>query len=493
MIKVIYGDTEDRNIEEFHQRRKDRNNKLLFSKIYTLENLEWMEPYSIEIETVNRCNNDCSFCPVNRNSDTRKHITMTSELFYSIIRQCREMEYSGYLSLFSNNEPLLDRRICEFTDHARKELPKARLALFTNGILLTEEIFLYLVERLDYLIIDNYNDEMQPIPSVQKILEKYLDLETKCDIKIYIRKKTQVLSSRGGDAPNRVREVAYESGCMMPFMQVVIRPDGKISKCCQDGLGLSTIGDLQKESLAESWRNSRRKKLCMGMITKGRQSRKDCLYCDVFGHDNYMPKGWKPLIISSFLDIVSDNYMKNKRIVLVGGSHYCSRMRRFLLSAGISTILQQSSEDVQILQDDFYVLENFDSVFLKELDPFAEYAGKKWIVPEQILSYMIYDYSEHAEKFGRILGSLLHGYQVPLYFVGEPEAYRFLIKNVNVMHITRVDPGYIRKQPESLNKQGVFLMDHTVAEEREFLLKELGISSVQILDYDFLLNFAKEG
>ena len=493
MIKVIYGDTEDRNIEEFHQRRKDRNSQLLFSRIYTLENMEWMEPYSIEIETVNRCNNDCSFCAVNRNNDTRQHMTMSSELFYSIVRQCRDMEYSGYLSLFSNNEPLLDRRICEFTDHARKELPKARLALFTNGILLTEEIFLYLADRLDHLIIDNYNDEMQPIPSVQKILDKHLHLETKCDIKVYIRKKTQILSSRGGDAPNRVHEAAYESGCMMPFMQIVIRPDGKISKCCQDGLGHSTIGDLQKESLAESWRNSRRKQLCAGMITKGRQSRKDCLYCDVFGHDNYMPRGWKPLIISSFLDIVSDHYMKHKRIVLVGRSDYCSRMKRFLLSTGIPAILRQLPEKVQIHPDDFYVLEDFDSAFLKELDPFAEYAGKKWIVPEQVLNYMIHDYSEHAEKFGRILGSLLNGYQVPLYFVGEPEAYRFLIKNVDVMHMTRVDPADIRKQPGSLNGQGVFLLDHTAAEERRFLQDELGISSVQILDYDVLLNFAREG
>ena len=85
MIKIIVCDTKDRNIEEFHQRRKDRNSAILFSKIYQKKNTQWMYPYSIEIETVNRCNNTCSFCPVNRNNDTRPYQKMTDEFFYSLI------------------------------------------------------------------------------------------------------------------------------------------------------------------------------------------------------------------------------------------------------------------------------------------------------------------------------------------------------------------------------------------------------------------------
>ena len=142
-IKVIECSTEDRNIEEYHQRRQDRNNMVIFSKVYSPQNLEHMYPYSIEIETINRCNNNCSFCAVNRINDSRKLKWMSESLFFSIIDQLAEIDYGGYLSLFSNNEPLLDTRICEFIGYARKKLPRARLSIFTNGILLTEEIFLF--------------------------------------------------------------------------------------------------------------------------------------------------------------------------------------------------------------------------------------------------------------------------------------------------------------------------------------------------------------
>jgi len=77
--------------------------------------------YTIEIETQNRCNNDCPFCPVNRNNDTRKHAVMKEEIFFTIIDRLRAMDYHGNISLFSNNEPLLDGRILKFVEHAKKK------------------------------------------------------------------------------------------------------------------------------------------------------------------------------------------------------------------------------------------------------------------------------------------------------------------------------------------------------------------------------------
>lgn len=77
-------------------------------------------PLSIELETYNRCNNDCAFCPVNRNNDTRKAHYMDEKLFYSIIDQLRIMDYSGSICLYSNNEPLLDKRIFKFVEYAKK-------------------------------------------------------------------------------------------------------------------------------------------------------------------------------------------------------------------------------------------------------------------------------------------------------------------------------------------------------------------------------------
>lgn len=126
---------------------------------------------TIEIETQNRCNNDCPFCPVNRNNDTRKHAVMDEKIFYELIDQLRAMDYRGTISLFSNNEPLIDKRILHFIEHARKNLPNARHALYTNAILLDKEKFSVLVENLDLLIIDNYDDNFELTPPVKKILD----------------------------------------------------------------------------------------------------------------------------------------------------------------------------------------------------------------------------------------------------------------------------------------------------------------------------------
>ena len=97
--------------------------------------------YTIEMETNNRCNNDCAFCPVNRNNDTRKPQVMEEDIFFTIIDQLRAMDYHGHISLFSNNEPLLDGRILKFVELTKKLLPNAPQHLCTNGILLDGKKF----------------------------------------------------------------------------------------------------------------------------------------------------------------------------------------------------------------------------------------------------------------------------------------------------------------------------------------------------------------
>lgn len=79
----------------------------------------------VEIETINRCNGDCGFCPVNKNEKQREYKKMDRDLFEKIIIQLEELDYDGLLALFSNNEPFLDDRIFEFAQYARTKLPKA--------------------------------------------------------------------------------------------------------------------------------------------------------------------------------------------------------------------------------------------------------------------------------------------------------------------------------------------------------------------------------
>lgn len=39
-------------------------------------------------------------------------------------------------------------------------------------------------------------------------------------------------------------EKKFSATCMLPFMQLIVRPDGKVSRCCQDALGRLPWGIL---------------------------------------------------------------------------------------------------------------------------------------------------------------------------------------------------------------------------------------------------------
>ncbi len=237
----------------------------------------------IEIETINRCNGSCSFCPVNRNMDTREKAVMTRELFENIVAQLEKINYSGRFTTFSNNEPLLDDRIVEFNQYARHHLPNARMHLFTNGTLLTLDKFIALMEVLDELVIDNYQQELRlikPCLQIQEYCEAHPELKRK--VTIVLRKPQEILTTRGGTAPNRKEVVEYDRDrCVLPFKQIIVRPDGKISLCCNDALGKYTLGDLNKEKLLDIWYGTRFQ-MVRKCLYEGRANWGDCKYCDVF-------------------------------------------------------------------------------------------------------------------------------------------------------------------------------------------------------------------
>ncbi len=235
---------------------------------------------TVEIETINRCNETCTFCPVNRNSDTRPFQRMDEYLFNSIIEQLRILKYSGMLGLYSNNEPLLDKRIIDFCRIARRALPEAILYLYTNGALLTIDKLNQLMKFLDRLYIDNYNDDLKLIEPVREIYEYCIKNNVfKEKIRIFLRKKNELLSTRAGQAKNRSKIKPMKSPCILPFGQLVIRPSGKVSLCSYDALGHTTMGDLTKDSILEVWNNELYKKY-REKILDDRKNIDICSKCD---------------------------------------------------------------------------------------------------------------------------------------------------------------------------------------------------------------------
>ncbi len=210
----------------------------------------------VEVETINRCNGECRFCPVNKHQDPRKIRKMDDALFAAILDELSAIDYSGLIHLYSNNEPFLDQRMPDFAREARSKLPNATIGLSTNGLIMTREQYRKTIDWLDFLTVNNYCDDYQLLDTHKHIEEWTRERdEWFAKTKITIRNKSEFLSTRGGGAPNRDGGLnrTLDCGCHLPSHQVIIRPDGKMSICCNDATGQTTVGDITENGIVAAW------------------------------------------------------------------------------------------------------------------------------------------------------------------------------------------------------------------------------------------------
>ena len=238
-------------------------------------------PRMVAIETFNRCNGTCSFCPVNRNVNPLKPQKMTEELFLHILKNLKEMKYKGRIALYANNEPLLDDRIYDFAAMARSYLPDAFIYFFTNGTMLDLEKCRLLAQSLDRIVVDNYDDALTLHDNIIPIAEACKS-DTALDkkVEIHIRKQNEVLSSRGGQAPNITKKVKRTYPCVAPFDEFYIHPDGRVSICGDDALGKMTYWNVGEMRIEEIWHSEQYKEIRNKIISGHICDLELCRYCD---------------------------------------------------------------------------------------------------------------------------------------------------------------------------------------------------------------------
>ncbi len=241
---------------------------------------------SIELETRTRCNSTCSFCAASILTDKRPDILMPDALYDKLIAELQALDYDGAIKFFVNNEPLLDKRTASFIRQAKQALPKVHTEVHTNGLKLNPNSGRELLEAgLDHLYINNYSSDGKVHRGVQAFLDEVAPLFPQVEIVLHMRLLDEQLLNRGGTAPNGHQLAEpLPLPCVLPFDEVVVTADGRVTICCQDHYFEAAVGNFNAERLQDIWHGPGFQKLRADLLRNDRSGNKFCKACDFRGY-----------------------------------------------------------------------------------------------------------------------------------------------------------------------------------------------------------------
>ena len=241
----------------------------------------------IFIETVSYCNNDCIFCPASSKAGIKKPENFMSEdLYAKILKELKGISFKGSVAFHCNNEPLLDKRLASWIRRARDLLKTNYFYLYTNGILIDVKSANQLFDAgLNRIIIDNYNDEHELIPSVRDLARS--PFLVKGEVIVDYRFKNDYFGNRAGQSPNAeiFLKKALKLICARPLMEIVVGYDGTVPLCCADGLWRVKMGNAMESNLKDIWFSDGFRRTRSSLLKGQRSCVEICKVCDAL----YLP------------------------------------------------------------------------------------------------------------------------------------------------------------------------------------------------------------
>ncbi len=246
----------------------------------------------IEFNLSELCNRVCSFCPrVDPKVYPNRKEYMELGLYEKIMRDLREVDFSGKILYSAFSEPLLYKQIDELIILSKKYCPEARVESVTNGDFVTVEKLRWLFDAgLDTLLISMYDGPEQfehfdnmvqkaGLNDEQVILRaRYLPPEEHYGL---------TLSNRAGmvdltDLKVSALKEPIEEKCFYPSYQLMVDYDGTVLLCPHDwGKRLKT-GNLREQSVQEIW-TGKALTFARKRLAEANRDFSPCNVCDVKG------------------------------------------------------------------------------------------------------------------------------------------------------------------------------------------------------------------
>ena len=292
-------------------------------------------PKILLIDTTNRCNAKCVWCP---NPDLEDLGTMSMELFKRIIDDYATR--GGMVHLGTFGEPFMDKTLREKFEHVRRYSSIPRLNVLTNGFFFNDKTIPALLDNrvgvdisLDELDQETFEEvkKMDFEPVRKGILDLLAANESAGDlIPINIRIKTlktrkdtlendfykqlqnhnckialtpindNIISNWAGKFDkegffsqylkiavhgSRLNHKNFNATNVAPCNQLwkwmVVYWDGNVVLCCADMFSRSSVGNLKERTIEEIWTGNRMKKLRQEMEQRNRFKVPICQDCDI--------------------------------------------------------------------------------------------------------------------------------------------------------------------------------------------------------------------
>ncbi|MBU1854937.1 MAG: radical SAM protein, partial [Nanoarchaeota archaeon] len=128
-------------------------------------------PNTVQIQTSNKCNADCVFCPYSHTEAKKDFQIMDWKLYKKIIDECSENKVQNILP-FLFNEPLLNKELVKYINYAKEKNPASVIKIFTNGSLLTNKLSKELLDsKIDQVIFSFNGSTKEEYESSMKNLD----------------------------------------------------------------------------------------------------------------------------------------------------------------------------------------------------------------------------------------------------------------------------------------------------------------------------------
>lgn len=262
-------------------------------------------PSLVEISESGTCNRKCVFCPRSAPSYPDIKEFIDPALIEKLSSQLGELGFSGLFMYSGFVEPMLDKNIFNLIQIARRNLPKARIEMVSNGDVLNQERLRRLIDSgLNTLLISVYDGEdaakrlgdlcrESGLREDQFVMRhRYRSVEN--NFGINLSNRAGMMDNAEHSIPSLHEPVAHP--CYYPHYTFFMDYLGDVLLCPHDWGKRFKYGNLKEQDFLSIWTspriNAARKKLAVGD-----RHMSPCDVCDVKGTlmGDIFVNGWDKL------------------------------------------------------------------------------------------------------------------------------------------------------------------------------------------------------